>query len=47
MNWLDPSQAINSKVQPGGAIMHSIAFVLSILGFGLELTAFLLTVAVL
>jgi hypothetical protein len=27
--------------------MHSLAFILSIIGFGLELTAFLMTVAVL
>jgi hypothetical protein len=30
-----------------GARMHTLAFILSIIGFGLELTVFLMTVAVL
>jgi hypothetical protein len=34
-------------IDQGGATMHSLAFILSIIGFGLELTAFLMTVAIL
>jgi hypothetical protein len=35
------------KINQEGATMHSLAFILSIIGFGLELTAFLMTVAIL
>jgi hypothetical protein len=35
------------QINQGGASMHSLVFVLSIVGFGLEVAAFLLTVAVL
>ncbi len=45
--WPESNQAMIPKVNQGGPSMHSLVFVLSIVGFGLELAAFLLTVAVL
>ena len=44
---LDFNQAMIPKINEGGASMHSLVFVLSLIGFGLEVAAFLLTVAVL
>ena len=44
---LDFNQAMIPKINEGGASMHSLVFVLSLVGFGLEVAAFLLTVAVL
>jgi hypothetical protein len=44
--WLDPTHAMIHQDQPRRPSMHSLAFVLSLLGFGLEVAAFLLTVAV-
>ena len=41
---LDPNQAM---IPERRATMKTIGFILSIIGFGLEVTAFLLTVAIL
>jgi hypothetical protein len=41
------NQAISKKINQGGVSMHSLVFVLSIIGFGLEVAAFLMTIAVL
>jgi hypothetical protein len=45
--WAGQNQAVIPKINQGGATMQVLVFILSVIGFGLELATFLMKIAVL